>query len=57
MSPLTSGFWRLAMARPRKKARDLTTEEAMKKLFPKKVVEKAKKEAETEERKPSQNKE
>jgi len=34
------------VARPRKKARDLTTEEAMRKLFPKKVVDKAKEEAE-----------
>jgi hypothetical protein len=34
------------VARPRKKARDLTTEEAMRKLFPKKVVENAKEEAE-----------
>jgi hypothetical protein len=45
------------MARPRKKARDLTTEEALRKLFPKKVVDKAKKDAgketETEPRNPS----
>jgi hypothetical protein len=34
------------MGRPRKKAADLTTEEAMKKLFPKKVVTRAKEEAE-----------
>jgi hypothetical protein len=34
------------VARPRKKARDLTTEEAMRKLFPKKVVDKARDEAE-----------
>jgi hypothetical protein len=54
MAPFTSGLWRFAMARPRKKARDLTTEEALRKLFPKKVVDKAKKEAETEPRKPSQ---
>jgi hypothetical protein len=33
------------MGRPRKKARDLTTEEALSKLFPKKVVTEAKKEA------------
>lgn len=32
--------------RPRKKASDLTSEEALKKLFPKKAVEKAKEEAE-----------
>jgi hypothetical protein len=34
------------MTRPRKKARDLTTEEAMRKLFPKRAVTRAKKEAE-----------
>ncbi len=33
------------MGRPRKKARDLTTEETLAKLFPKKVVNKAKDEA------------
>jgi hypothetical protein len=33
------------MPRPRKKARDLTTEEAMKRLFPKRAVTRAKKEA------------
>lgn len=33
------------MGRPRKKAADLTTEEAMKKLFPKKALNKAKEEA------------
>jgi len=33
------------MVRPRKKARDLTTEEALAKLFPKRVVKKAKEEA------------
>jgi hypothetical protein len=33
------------MARPRKKARDLTTEEAMKRLFPKRAVTRVKKEA------------
>ena len=33
------------MGRPRKKARDLTTEEAMKRLFPKRAVTRAKKEA------------
>jgi len=32
------------MARPRKKASELTTEQALKKLFPEKVVNKAKKE-------------
>jgi hypothetical protein len=34
------------MGRPRKKAPDLTTEEALKRLFPKRVVTRAKKEAE-----------
>lgn len=34
------------MPRPKKKARDLTTEEALAKLFPKKAVTKAKEEAE-----------
>jgi hypothetical protein len=33
------------MPRPKKKARDLTTEETLAKLFPKKVVKKAKEEA------------
>lgn len=33
------------MARPRKKAAELTTEQAMKKLFPRRVVTAAKKEA------------
>lgn len=33
------------MARPRKKAAELTTEQALKKLFPEKVVNKAKEEA------------
>ena len=32
------------MARPRKKARDLTTEQALKKLFPPEVRKKAKRE-------------
>jgi hypothetical protein len=42
------------MGRPRKKAADLTTEEALRKLFPKKVLDEAKKEAtKTEGRKPS----
>jgi hypothetical protein len=40
------------MGRPRKKAPELTTEEAMRKLFPKKVVDKAKREAEKSEKKP-----
>ena len=34
------------MPRPKKKARDLTDEEAIKKLFPKKARDEAKKEAE-----------
>jgi hypothetical protein len=34
------------MPRPKKKARDLTTEEALAKLFPKKAVTRAKEEAE-----------
>jgi len=34
------------MARPRKKAADLTTDEALAKLFPKKAVTRAKEEAE-----------
>ena len=42
------------MGRPRKKAQDLTNDEAMKKLFPKKVVDKAKEEAEKNRSKPSQ---
>ena len=33
------------MGRPRKKARDLTTDEALAKIFPKKVVTRAKEEA------------
>jgi hypothetical protein len=33
------------MGRPRKKAPELTTEEALRKLFPKKVLDEAKKEA------------
>ena len=33
------------MARPRKKAADLTTEEALARMFPKKVVARVKKEA------------
>jgi len=43
------------MARPRKKARDLTTEETMKRLFPKKVLDAAKAEIEAskKKRKPS----
>jgi hypothetical protein len=34
------------MPRPKKKPSDFTTDEAMKKLFPKKAVDRAKKEAE-----------
>jgi len=42
------------MGRPRKKAADLTTEEAMRRLFPKRVLAKAKEEAaEKETKKPS----
>jgi hypothetical protein len=42
------------MGRPRKKPPDLTTEEALRKLFPKKVLDEAKKEAEkTQKRNPS----
>lgn len=41
------------MGRPRKKAQDLTTAEAMRKLFPKKIVDKAKEEAEKNRPKPS----
>jgi hypothetical protein len=41
------------MGRPRKKAQDLTSDEAMRKLFPKKVADKAKEEAEKNRRKPS----
>jgi hypothetical protein len=47
------------MARPRKKASDLTTDETMRKLFPKPVRDKAKKEAkaaEKESRNPSSDK-
>jgi hypothetical protein len=40
------------MGRPRKKAQDLTTEEAMRRLFPAKVIRLAKKEAEKSETKP-----
>jgi hypothetical protein len=44
------------MGRPRKKAADLTTDEAIRKLFPKKVVDEAKKEAEkTQGQKPSKD--
>ena len=41
------------MGRPRKKARDLTSDEAMRKLFPKKVADRVKEEAEKNRRKPS----
>ena len=42
---------------PKKKpATDLTTEEAMRRLFPKKVVEKAKEEAEKASQKPRKSK-
>jgi hypothetical protein len=47
------------MARPRKKASDLTTDEALRKMFPKPVRDKAKKEAreaEKESRNPSTGK-
>jgi len=40
------------MGRPRKKAAELTTEEAMRKLFPKRALDRAKKETETNPRKP-----
>jgi hypothetical protein len=40
------------MARPRKKASDLTTDEAMRKLFPKPVRDQAKKEAKEAEKNP-----
>jgi len=41
------------MGRPRKKAQDLTTEEAMRRLFPPKVIREAKKEvARADEKKP-----
>jgi hypothetical protein len=40
------------MGRPRKKAHDLTTEEAVKKLFPPQVVREAKKTAETKGKEP-----
>jgi hypothetical protein len=43
------------MGRPRKKARDLTTEEAMKRLFPPKVIRLVKEEAEKSSRKPSKD--
>jgi hypothetical protein len=39
------------MARPRKKAADLTTDEALRKLFPKPVRDAAKKEADAAEKK------
>jgi hypothetical protein len=38
------------VGRPRKPARDLTTEEALKKLFPAKAVREAKKTAESKEK-------
>jgi hypothetical protein len=44
------------MGRPRKKARDLTTEEAMKRLFPKRAVTRAKKEAEKADEKATKRK-
>ena len=46
------------MGRPRKKAADMTTEEAMRKLFPKRALDQAKKAAEeskTKRPKPSKN--
>jgi hypothetical protein len=51
-----SAFTEAPVARPRKKAQDLTTEEALRKLFPKKVADRAKEEAEKNRRKPSQGK-
>jgi hypothetical protein len=42
------------VARPRKKAADLTADEAMRKLFPKKIVDAAKDEAEKNKPKPAQ---
>jgi hypothetical protein len=44
------------MGRPRKKAQDLTTEETMRKLFPKRALDRAKKETETGSRKPRKKK-
>jgi hypothetical protein len=41
------------MGRPRKKARDLTTDQALRKLFPKKVADKAVEAAEKNRPKPS----
>lgn len=41
------------MGRPRKKARDLTNEQALRKLFPKKVADKAVEEGKKNRRKPS----
>jgi len=41
------------MGRPRKKARDLSNDEAMRKLFPKKVRDAAKQEAEKNRPKPA----
>jgi hypothetical protein len=43
------------MARPRKKASDLTTQEALRKLFPRPVRDQAKKEAKEAEKKKSSN--
>jgi hypothetical protein len=43
------------MARPRKKASDLTSDEALRKLFPKPVRDQAKKEAKKAEKKESRN--
>ena len=43
------------MGRPRKKASDLTTEEALAKIFPKKVVTKAKEEAEKASKRATKN--
>jgi hypothetical protein len=43
------------MARPRKKASDLTTDEAVRKLFPKPVRDHAKKEAKEADKKESRN--
>jgi hypothetical protein len=43
------------MARPRKKASDLTTDEALRKLFPKPVRDQAKKEAKEAEEKKARN--
>jgi hypothetical protein len=41
------------MGRPRKKAQDLTNEQALRKLFPKEVADKAHEEAKKSQRKPS----